>query len=49
MFKRTSPWPAYRSLLRDKGARSVIATWVVLILSIAAAALLAGLLQRPYV
>jgi hypothetical protein len=47
MRKRPSFWPAQRSLFRDKARRSVIATWIVWALSIAAAALLAGFWRQP--
>jgi hypothetical protein len=40
MFKLPTEWPGQRHLFRDKAARSVIATWVVLALSVAAAVLL---------
>jgi len=36
-----------RRLFRNKAQRSVVATWVVCALSIAAAALLAGYLRHP--
>ena len=49
MRKRPSFWPAERSLFRDKGRRSVVATWVVWALSIAAAILLASYLRQPAV
>lgn len=42
MFKRPSYWPARRRLFRDRRSRSVIAIWIVWILSIAAAVLLAS-------
>jgi hypothetical protein len=47
MFKRPTYWPAHRRLFRDKPSRSVITTWIVWILSIAAAVLLAGFLRSP--
>lgn len=47
MFKRPSYWPARRRLFRDKGSRSMTATLLVLILSVAAAALLASVLRHP--
>ncbi len=47
MFNRPSHWPANLRLFRDKGSRSVIATWIVLLLSVAAAALLASVLRHP--
>ena len=49
MFKRPSHWPADRRLFRDKASRSVITTWLVLALSIAAAVLLASYLRHPAV
>ena len=49
MRKRPSYWPAERSLFRDKGKRSVVTTWVVWALSIAAAILLASYLRQPAV
>ncbi len=49
MFKRPSHWPAGRSLFREKGTRSVVAVWIVWILSIAAAALLATCVRHPSV
>ena len=45
--KRSSYWPTKRSLFRDKGRRSVAATWIVWALSIAAAILLADTLRLP--
>jgi hypothetical protein len=47
MFKRPSYWPARRRLFRDKASRSVVTTWLVLALSIAAAALLVSYLRHP--
>lgn len=47
MFKRPSYWPARRRLFRDKASRSVITTWIVLALSVAAAGLLASYLRQP--
>jgi hypothetical protein len=47
MFKRPSHWPARRRLFRDKASRSVITTWIVAALSIAATVLLAGYLRHP--
>jgi len=47
--KRPSYWPSERSLFRDKGKRSVVATLVVWALSIAAAVLLASYLRHPAV
>jgi len=47
MRKRPSYWPAERSLFRDKGRRSVVATWIVWALSIAAAILVIGYLRHP--
>ncbi len=49
MRKRPSSWPTERSLFRDKGRRSVVATWIVWLLSIAAAVVLAGYLRHPAV
>jgi hypothetical protein len=49
MRKRPSYWPTERSLFRDKGKRSVAATWIVWILSIAAAVLVASYLRHPAV
>ena len=49
MLKRPSYWPAHRRLFRDRGSRSVITTWIVWILSIAAAVLLASYLRHPAV
>lgn len=48
MRKRPSYWPAERRLFREKGGRrSLVATWVVWLLSIAAAVLLASYLRQP--
>lgn len=47
MFKPHSYSPAHRRLFRDKAARSVITTWIVLALSVAAAVLLASYLRHP--
>jgi hypothetical protein len=47
MFKRSFHWPAGRRLFRDQGSRSVITTWIVWILSIAAAVLLASVPRHP--
>ena len=47
MFKRPSYWPARRRLFRGKPSRSMTATMVVLVLSIAAAALLVSVLRHP--
>lgn len=47
MFKRSSYWPANRRLFRGKGSRSVAATLLVLVLSVAAAALLVSVLRQP--
>jgi hypothetical protein len=47
MIKRPSYWPAHRRLFRDKTSRSVITTWLVLALSIAAAVMLASYLRHP--
>lgn len=47
MFKPSSHWPARRRLFRDKASRSVITTWIVLALSIAAAVLLISYLRHP--
>jgi hypothetical protein len=49
MFKRPSYWPADRHLFRGRGSRSVITTWIVWILSIAAAAVLATCVRYPAV
>ena len=45
--KRPSYWPTERSLFRDKGRRSVAATWIVWALSVASALLVAGYLRHP--
>lgn len=47
MFKRPSYWPAHRRLFRGKGSRSMSATLLVLVLSIAAAVLLVSVLRHP--
>ena len=49
MRKRPSFWPDDRSLFRDKGRRRSIATWLVLVLSIAAAVMVAGFWRYPAV
>jgi len=47
MRNRPSHWRTQRSLFRDKGKRSLVATWVIWALSIAAAVLLAGYWRHP--
>jgi hypothetical protein len=49
MRKRPSYWPTERSLFRDSGKRSIVATLIVWVLSIAAAFLLVGYLRHPLV
>ena len=49
MRKRPSYWPTERSLFRDRGRRSIVATLIVWALSIAAAFLLVGCLRHPLV
>lgn len=49
MFKPPSHWPTHRRLFRGKGSRSVITTWIVVLLSVAAAVLLASVLRHPAV
>ena len=49
MRKRPSYWPTERSLFRDRGGRSIVATLIVWALSIAAAFLLVGYLRHPLV
>ena len=49
MFKPPSYWPTHRRLFRGKGSRSVTATMIVLILSVAAAVLLVSFLRHPAV
>jgi hypothetical protein len=49
MRKRPSYWPTERSLFRDRGGRSIVATVIVWALSIAATFLLVGYLRHPLV
>lgn len=49
MRKAPSFWPPRRRLFRDKLKRSLLATWLVGALSIAAAILLTSYLRHPAV
>jgi hypothetical protein len=47
MRKRPSYWPSDRSLFREKARRRRISVWIVFVLSIVAAMLLATLWRQP--
>jgi len=44
-----SYWPRKRGLFHDRARRSVLATWIIWVLSIAAAVLLVSFLRHPAV
>ena len=47
MHKRPSYWPAERSLFRDKGKRRHAVVWVLVVFSVACAAVVAALWRHP--